>query len=103
MQRRFDRTLLVCSESCEAVKKCLTSAGCSVTNVSDGGRAVYKICRGLFDAVVLVSTGKEMDLLETILNVMDIRPSIQMIVISDRAITERNSIAASVIAQAMHK
>src|SRR5206468_12953004 len=99
MQRRFDRTLLVCSESCEAVKKCLTSAGCIVTKVSDGGRAVYKMRRGIFDAVVLVSTGKEMDLVETILNVRDIRPSIQMIVIIDPASTDGKSIAASVIPQ----
>ena len=103
MVRGFDRTLLVCSESCEAVKKCLTSAGCIVTKVSDGGRAVYKIRRGIFDAVVLVSTGKEMDLVETILTVRDIRPSIQMIVIIDPASTERNSIAASVIAQTIPK
>ena len=74
-----------------------------MTKVSDGGRAVYKIRRGIFDAVVLVSTGKEMDLVETILTVRDIRPSIQMIVIIDPASTERNSIAASVIAQAIPK
>jgi hypothetical protein len=101
MLRRFDRTLLVCSQSCEAVKKCLTSAGCIVTRVSDGGRAVYKIRRGIFDAVVLVSTGKEMDLVETILNVRDIRPSIRIIVIIDPSCAERTAIPASVIAQAI--
>src|SRR5213596_1221437 len=103
MVRGFDRTLLVCSESCEAVKKCLTSAGCIVTKVSDGGRAVYKIRRGIFDTVVLVATGKEMDLVETILNVRDIRPPIQMIDISDPDSTERNAIAPSVTAQAIPK
>src|ERR671923_1504182 len=101
MLRRFDRTLLVCSGSCEAVKKCLTSAGCIVTKVNDGRRAVYKIRRGIFDAVVLVSTGKEMDLVETILNLRDIRPSIQMIVIIDPSGTERTAIPASLIAQAV--
>ena len=100
---RSTRVLLVCSERCEGLEECLIHAGGVVTKVSNGDKAVKKIRREIFDSVILVSTGRKMDLVETILNLRDINPGTPIVVAIDPARREPSETARRIILQAVPK
>jgi CheY-like chemotaxis protein len=75
------------------VESRLTKIGCRLKNVRDGNEALASVRRQSFDVVILRSTGEQMDLLETILNLRDIRPSIPVIVLIDPICTSAGAYA----------
>ncbi|HXF77127.1 MAG TPA: hypothetical protein VNN13_13590 [Methylomirabilota bacterium] len=82
--RQSQKTLLVCAENCPEIERRLIAAGCAITKVADGDSAIGQVHREMFDAAVLVSTGDDMDLVETALNLTDIRSAMTIVIVSDR-------------------
>lgn len=69
--------------------------------VKNGTTAVARARRGNLDATILVSTGNEMDLTETVLNLRDVNPALEIIILADRTgprgeVAETNTIAHAI-------
>lgn len=75
--------MLVRSMPFDEVKQCLEASGGEVVTLDDGESAILAAQRARFDMAVLVSTGKEMDLAETVFNLRDVRPSMPIVIIAD--------------------
>jgi DNA-binding response OmpR family regulator len=101
LPRRLGNTLLVSSRRCAEVENQLTQVGCRLKRVRDGSKALRTVRHETFDTAVLISTGRQMDLVETILNLRDIRPSMPVIVLIDPASAESSESAQAVIADAI--
>jgi hypothetical protein len=76
------RVLLVCSGKADEVIKCLRRANCVVTKVNDGETAMNYAKHMAVDAFVLVSTGNSMGRTETALNLRDMRPSSEIVLLA---------------------
>ena len=101
LPRRCAKTLLVCSRRCEEVESQLAKFGCRLTKVPDGSKALGTIRHKPFDTAIVLSTGEQMDLVETILNLRDIRPSMPVIVLLDPASSDPHAAAQAIIARAL--
>lgn len=99
--RRLGKTLLVCSRRCAEVEHQLADFGCRLKRVRDGNKALGTVRHETFDIVILLSTGKQMDLAETILNLRDIRPSMPVIVLLDPASSDPNATEQTIIARSI--
>jgi DNA-binding response OmpR family regulator len=82
---RGDRVLLVSADSCDEVKTSLLATGYKIVNASDGEHAISQTQHATFGMAVLVSTGKTMDMAETVFNLRDTRPAMPIVIITAAA------------------
>lgn len=82
MRSKARKVMIVGSEMSADLATRLVGDGWAVVWVFDGKAAISKARRELFDTVVLISTGKEMDVTETMFNLEDIRKSMTIVVVN---------------------
>ena len=75
--------------------------GTGVTKVGEGTAAIERAKHELLNAAVLISTGKEMDLAETVLNLRDVNPGVEIIIIADSQHAEERDTQAAAIVRAL--
>jgi CheY-like chemotaxis protein len=95
------RVLLVCSRGCASVEENLRHAGYRVTKVTDGAVAIERAKHQALNAAVLISTGTEMDLAETALNLKDINPAVEIIIVNGLDNPEEKAAQTAAIVQAL--
>jgi len=84
--------MVIGSEIPQSLNAIFRAATSRVTHIPDGKMAVSRAKHEMFDAAILISTGEEMDLAETVFNLRDICDSMKLIILSDQA----NSIKSAV-------
>ena len=81
MKRQTHKVLIVCSQASAAVKTQLDCHGWRANWARDAKTAIAKVRRESFDLAVLISTGAEMDVTETLFNLRDLRQSLPIAVV----------------------
>ena len=79
---RFEKIMVVGSELPQPLEEMLFATSAKVIFVPNGNKAIERAEHEMFDAAVLVSTGEEMDLAETVFNLRDISDSMQLIILA---------------------
>ena len=77
------KIMVVCSDFNDNLVTDSARDGWRLIWVYDGKTAISKVRREKFDMIVLLSTGKEMDVTETLLNLRDIRESMPIVVVTE--------------------
>jgi DNA-binding response OmpR family regulator len=88
VKRKTRKVMVVCSNVSDSVKAHLDCASWYVNWADDAKTAIAKVRRERFDLIVLISTGQEMDLTETLFNLRDIRQSMPIAVVQPNVDTE---------------
>ena len=94
----FDKIMVVGSEIPRSLNALLPTNDSRVTHIADGKTAVLRAQREMFDAAILISTGDEMDLAETVLNLRDISGSMKLIIVADQANPTKSAVSKGTLA-----
>ena len=94
---RFEKIMLIGSKIPHPLMELLLDTRSSVTKLASGKTAVSHAHRERFDAAIVVSTGEEMDLAETVFNLRDINSSMEVIILSDCADARQGAIPTETV------
>jgi hypothetical protein len=94
----FEKIMVIGSEIPQSLDAIFRAATSRVTHIPDGNMAVSRAQHERFDAAIVISTGEEMDLAETVLNLRDISGSMKLIIVSDRANTVKSAVPYETLA-----
>ena len=90
--------MVIGSEIPQSLNTVFQAATSRVTHIPDGRKAVSRAQHEMFDAAILISTGEEMDLTETVLNLRDLSDSMELILVSDHANPIKSSVPEETLA-----
>lgn len=82
---KLGKVILVGSDDEAILERRLRAAGCEVVTVADGRTAFERVHREPFDGAVLLSRGLLINVVETVFNLRDINPSMEILVVLDRS------------------
>jgi hypothetical protein len=99
LSMRLEKIMIVGAHIPHSLNDVFRSWGRNVAHVRDGKRAVLRAEREIFDAAILISTGKEMDLAETVFNLSDINHSMELIILSDRTPRWESAVSTDTLAR----
>jgi hypothetical protein len=94
----FEKIMVIGSEIPQPLNVIFQAATSRVTKVPDGKVAVSRAQHEMFDAAILISTGEEMDLAETVFNLRDISGSMELIIVSDQTNTINSAVPKETLA-----
>jgi DNA-binding response OmpR family regulator len=89
---RLDKIMIVGSEIPRSLIPILQATRSVITVVPRGELAVARAQREMFDAAILLSTGEEMDLTETVFNLSDISNTMELIILSDQTTKNKSAV-----------
>jgi DNA-binding response OmpR family regulator len=96
---KLQKILVVGPEIPEPLKRTLSKVKAKVSHVLDGNTAIARAQQEFFDAALLISTGEEMDLAETIFNLSDVSGATELIILSDQTNTATSAISKELLAE----
>ena len=96
---KLQKILIVGSEIPEPLGRILSEVNAKVSHVLDGNTAIMRAEHEIFDAALLISTGEEMDLAETIFNLSDVSGAMELIILSDQTNTASSAISKELLAE----
>ena len=79
-----DKVMLVGCDHNKLLEKRFMAAGCDVIRVADNETAIDHARHEVFGKTVLVSRGSLINIAETVFNLRDLNPSMEIIVLVDR-------------------
>ena len=89
---RLQKILVIGSKTPRSLNELLHATDSRVTQVADGQTAVSRAQCEMFHAAILISTGEEMDLAETLFNLRDISGSMELIILSDQSDAAKSAV-----------